>query len=211
MCMFHSFKGKRGLMRSSNKYHGRSEVNQRSSLIWASFFALAIAFVEAAVVVYLRKLYYPGGFGFPLKMIPQSILWIELGRELATIIMLMVVVGLIGHHFRQKLAYFAFLFGMWDIFYYVWLKIYLNWPSFLLEWNVLFLIPLPWVGPVLAPILVSLGLIFSAIVILLFYQKGNLIVIKQIGLVRWGIICNYHNFYFLWSVPNVLQQQLPRG
>jgi len=198
-------------MRSSNKYHGRSEVNQRSSLIWASFFAIAIAFVEAAIVVYLRKLYYPGGFGFPLKMIPQSILWIELGRELATIIMLMAVAGLIGHHFRQKLAYFAFLFGMWDIFYYVWLKIYLNWPSFLLEWNVLFLIPLPWVGPVLAPILVSLGLIFSAIVILLFYQKGSLIVIKQIGLVRWGIICNYHNFYFLWSVPNVLQQQLPRG
>ncbi|RKY79568.1 hypothetical protein DRQ12_03445 [candidate division KSB1 bacterium] len=63
----------------------------------------------------------------------------------------------------------------------------------------------------MAPILVSLGLIFSAIVILLFYQKGSLIVIKQIGLVRWGIVCNYHNFYFLWSVPNVLQQQLPRG
>ncbi|RKY79567.1 hypothetical protein DRQ12_03440 [candidate division KSB1 bacterium] len=141
--MFHSFKGKRGLMRSSNKYHGRSEVNQRSSLIWASFFAIAIAFVEAAVVVYLRKLYYPGGFGFPLKMIPQSILWIELGRELATIIMLMAVAGLIGHHFRQKLAYFAFLFGMWDIFTMCGLKFTLTGHHSFLSGTSCFLFPYP--------------------------------------------------------------------
>ena len=48
---------------------------------------------------------------------------------------------------------------MWDIFYYVFLKIICGWPHSLFDWDVLFLLPLPWWGPVLAPVLISLLLI----------------------------------------------------
>jgi hypothetical protein len=45
---------------------------------------------------------------------------------------------------------------VWDIFYYVWLKVLLDWPASLLTPDILFLIPLPWWGPVIAPVLIAL-------------------------------------------------------
>ncbi|MCL6494853.1 MAG: hypothetical protein K6T54_08770, partial [Ignavibacterium sp.] len=82
-------------------------------LIVASF-AIAMAYLESAVVVYLRELYYPDGFTFPLKLISEKILIIELGRELATIIMLLTVAMIAGKVFAERVAYFLFSFGVWD-------------------------------------------------------------------------------------------------
>ena len=64
------------------------------------------------------------------------------------------------------------IFGIWDIFYYIFLKIFLDWPESYLTWDILFLIPLPWVGPVLAPVLVSLSLIYTGIIILVEMDRG---------------------------------------
>lgn len=127
-----------------------------------------MAFVEATVVVYLRKLYFPGNFIFPIDVsaIPSQVLAIEWIREACTIIMLLVIAVLAGKKFQDKFAYFIYSFAIWDIFYYIWLRIMISWPSSLMTWDVLFLIPITWVSPVLAPVLVSCTMIALAIVIL---------------------------------------------
>jgi hypothetical protein len=136
-------------------------------LLWLSVFAIAMAQLEAAVVVYLRRLFYPEGFRFPLVIIEGEIAAVEVGREVATVVMLFAVAKLFsaGDRWRQYAA-FLWSFGVWDIFYYAWLWVMLRWPSSLLETDVLFLIPLPWIGPVLAPVLISLVMMTAAWAIL---------------------------------------------
>jgi hypothetical protein len=84
---------------------------------------------------------------------------VEVTREAATLLMLLTVGILAGHSWRSRLGYFAIAFGIWDIFYYVFLKIVCGWPHSVMDWDILFLIPLPWWGPVLAPVMISLLLI----------------------------------------------------
>ena len=127
-----------------------------------------MAYLEAAVVVYLRELYYPDGFAFPLAQIPQPILITEIGREIATIIMLATAAKFLAKARNEWFAFFAFNFGVWDIWYYIWLKILLDWPVSIMELDILFLIPIVWVGPVLAPVLVSTALIIAGYLILRF-------------------------------------------
>ncbi len=124
-------------------------------LIWVSLFAVAFGFVESSVVVYLRAIYYPEGFSWPLKSIGNEHLTVELVREAATIVMLAAIGIVAGKKGWQRFGYFLLAFGVWDIFYYVWLKVVLNWPVSLTDWDILFLIPLPWIGPVIAAVLVA--------------------------------------------------------
>lgn len=125
-----------------------------------------MGFLEAAVVVYLRLIYYPGGFDFPLIKLPVAPALIELGREAATIVMLWCVAMLTGRTGWGRFAWLAILFGTWDLVYYAALKLLLNWPPSFLTWDILFLIPLIWVGPVLAPLIISLLLIATGLLIL---------------------------------------------
>ncbi len=120
---------------------------------------MAMGYLESAVVVYLRLLYYPSGFSFPLTPIPSHVAVVEFFREWATLVMLAGIGWFAGKNRPQRFSYFLFCFGVWDIFYYVFLKILLGWPASLFTWDILFLIPMPWVGPVLAPCLVSLTMI----------------------------------------------------
>jgi hypothetical protein len=83
----------------------------------------------------------------------------ELVREFATILMLAAVGVIAGRRGWRSFAYFLVAFGFWDIFYYVWLKVLLDWPASVTDWDILFLIPLPWIGPVIAPVLISLLMI----------------------------------------------------
>ena len=124
-------------------------------------FATAMAWVESAVVFYLRwtidriEPYQPD----PLPIMDKFAA-VELPREFATLVMLFAVGWLAGKTWRARLGYAVIAFGVWDIFYYVFLKLICGWPHSLLDWDVLFLLPLPWWGPVLAPVLISLLLIF---------------------------------------------------
>ena len=139
----------------------------RAGLLFFLFlFGVTMAYFEAAVVVYLRELYYPEGFEFPLKMIGKHLLVVEIGREAASIVMILAVALIAGRSFYERFAFFAIIFALWDIFYYVWLRVFLRWPESLLDWDILFLIPLPWIGPVLSPVIVSLCLIIGAAFIL---------------------------------------------
>jgi hypothetical protein len=131
-----------------------------AKLAWTAAFAAAMGYLESAVVVYLRLLYCPGGFGFPLKdFMDPRILSIEIVRELSTLIMIFCVAALAASGWKDRLAYFLFMFAVWDVFYYVWLKVELGWPPSFMTDDLLFLIPWPWVGPVLAPLAVSLTMI----------------------------------------------------
>ena len=136
---------------------------KRASL---TVFALAMAFAEAAVVVYLRKIYYPQGFCFPLAPVSAGIISVEILRETATIFMIAFVAYIAGNKFYIRLAYFLFVFGLWDIFYYIFLKALLGWPSSFLTWDILFLIPVAWLAPVLPPIICSLTMILMSMLIL---------------------------------------------
>ena len=138
-----------------------------------TIFAVAMAFLESVVVVYLRKLYYPSGFNFPLYLIDTNILSIEWIREFFTIVMLISVAILAGKKFIDRTAYFFYAFAIWDIFYYIWLKVLLNWPASFFTWDLLFLIPWPWNSPVLAPIIYSIVLIVLSLCILHCYDKNQ--------------------------------------
>lgn len=129
-------------------------------------FSVAMAALESAVVVYLRALYYPDGFSVAFKLIDESIVQVELLRELATLVMLATVGYIAGRNFVERMAYFLLSFAVWDIFYYGWLKVLIDWPASIMEWDILFLIPFTWLGPVLAPIVCSMTMILLAVVLL---------------------------------------------
>ncbi|MCX6641361.1 MAG: hypothetical protein NTW14_12930 [bacterium] len=185
-------------MKSSNK-----------TIFWAALFAVAMAYLESAVVVYLRLIYYPNGFDFPLTAAPIHTILIELGREAATIIMLVTVGIFCGRSPIERFAYLLFCFGVWDIMYYGWLKIFIGWPAALSTWDILFLIPLPWIGPVLAPVLVSLIMIWAAIRIIKLQDKG---VSVRFSRTAWlleilaGLIIIAS---FVWDVRHVIKGGYP--
>jgi hypothetical protein len=141
-------------------------------LTWLTIYAVAMAYVESAVVVYLRALYYPQGFNFPLALMPPGMAAIEIGREAATLIMLLGVATLVGADRWERFLAFCLSFGVWDIFYYAWLWIFVRWPPSLFTWDVLFLIPVPWIGPVLAPVLVSVALVAGSLLMLRLKAQG---------------------------------------
>jgi hypothetical protein len=135
-------------------------------IVWLITFAVAMAYVESAVVVYLRTIYYPEGFGFPLVPMPPGMVAIEMGREAATLVMLLGLAMLAGTDRWDRILVFCIGFGVWDLAYYMWLWLFLRWPPSPLTWDVLFLIPVPWIGPVLAPVVVSVVLVAGALLLL---------------------------------------------
>ena len=148
------------------------------TIFWLTLFSIAMGFLETSVVVYLRKLYYPGGFNFPLAPVHIDIAVTEFWREFATIIMLIGVGVMVGKNSAQRFVFFLYSFAIWDLFYYVFLKVLLNWPESVFTWDILFLIPVPWVGPVLAPCLISLSMIVLTFVVVYFQEKSIEVRIK---------------------------------
>jgi hypothetical protein len=146
-------------------------------------FGISFGYVEAAVVVYLRAIYNPirarlhperdPADLFPL-ITPQQFanagpenprrLAIEMWREVATMVMLGSVGLAVAKNMHQWIAAFAIAFGIWDISFYAFLKLMIHWPASLSTWDILFLVPLPWVGPVWAPVLVAVSMIVCGLV-----------------------------------------------
>jgi len=127
-------------------------------------------------VVYLRALAEPlrAAAGYPrndlFPLLPANALGpflilgkIELVREAATLIMLAAVGLAASSTFRSWLAAFSLAFGAWDVTFYLWLRVLIGWPKSLGTWDLLFLLPVPWTGPVIAPVIVSASLIFGGI------------------------------------------------
>lgn len=129
---------------------------------WAivAAFAAAMAWVESACVYYLRLLVDRVQ---PYQRDPLPIVGalgnVELVREAATLLMLLAAGMLAGRTWQRRIGYTAIAFGVWDVLYYVFLRIMSDWPASLLDWDILFLLPLPWWGPVLAPVSIALLMI----------------------------------------------------
>jgi hypothetical protein len=145
----------------------------RNCLIWTAVFGVTMGLFEAAVVVYLRRIAYPEGFSFPLVTLERRIALVEIAREFASLVMILSVAVLAGKRHVERFACFMYIFGIWDILYYVFLKITLGWPGSILDPDILFLIPVPWVGPVLAPVLVSLVMISAGVVAIRLEEIGS--------------------------------------
>lgn len=130
-----------------------------------TIFAISMAFLESSVVYYLRALLtenpstpvastLAGGLN-----IPDDILNVEKWREATTIVMLAAIGIIIGKTMKTRLAAFLWAFGIWDIFYYVFLFVLTGWPPSLMTLDLLFLIPEPWVAPVLIPVAISVFMV----------------------------------------------------
>jgi hypothetical protein len=135
-----------------------------------AIFGIAMAHLEGVVVVYLRK-----SLGMldsesnkeSVEKFPKRFLYIEMTREAATIIMLVVIAYLVGATWPERGIFFLWTFAFWDLFYYLSLHILIKWPPTLKTIDVLFLIPVPWIAPVWFPIGVSSLTIISIAVLYL--------------------------------------------
>jgi hypothetical protein len=159
---------------------------RRSEAFWSAAvavvaFGIAMGYLEAVVVVYLRSAietgsivpaHDPDSFG--------TFETTEIAREMATLVMIAAVGWLAGRTRLERLAWAAVVFGAWDIVYYVGLRVIIGWPSSLETWDVLFLVPAPWVGPVWAPVVVSLALVTSGLVAARRLRSGRQITIGPV-------------------------------
>jgi hypothetical protein len=194
-------------------------------------FGIAFGYVEAAVVVYLRNLsepvrvsYYPNTSSadlFPI-LTPQELraadhgrLWqllhVEITREAATLVMLATVAFIVGTNGIERLAAFVVAFGTWDIAFYGFLKMLIGWPASLLTWDLLFLLPVPWSGPVLAPVLVSCAMIGGGILVLQREAAGRAV---RFGAIEWtGMLLGAFVILgsFTSGYQNVLAGRVPQA
>jgi hypothetical protein len=144
-----------------------------------------MAYLEAAVVVYLQlALGAQVGAIFPLRPPDQTggLIAIEAGREAATLVMIGAVAALVGRSWLERLAWGAVIFGVWDIGYYGWLYVFSGWPPSLGTPDILFLLPVPWVGPVWSPIVVSAALIGVGLIAARALRAG-----RRLAIAPWHV------------------------
>ena len=132
-----------------------------------------MGFLEAICVVYLRNNLFSPDTSTQEIVAQLGRFGIEHVREGCTIVMLLTVAWLAAFNLRSRTAMFFLMFGVWDITYYLGLRLFSGWPGSLLEWDCLFLIPLPWFGPVLAPVLISAYMVVSCILVILGEAAGS--------------------------------------
>jgi hypothetical protein len=185
--------------------------NLRSIFFWLTVYSIAMGFLESAVVVYLREILYPAGFDFPMKAIPSALLIPEIIREAATLIMLLAVGILAGRNHKERFAWFIFCFGIWDIFYYVFLKCMIGWPDSLFTWDILFLIPVAWTGPVLAPVIVSLIMIALAVILIESAERKPIKRVRQLSVALIGAGAILVFIAFIWDYMSFIIKITPGG
>ena len=169
---------------------------QAKKLWWVGLFAIAMAYVESATVVYIRRIYGINDLLLNIPPFDPVIAPIEVGRELATLIMLLTVGWAAGKSRQTRFSFLFFAFGVWDIFYYIWLKAFIGWPNSLISPDILFLIPLPWWGPVIAPMLIACLMVVGGILAVISEEKGYAI---KLSLINWitiigGVLLMLYSF-----------------
>jgi hypothetical protein len=191
-------------------------------------FGIAFGYVEAAVVVYLRAVYQPvreqmnpehvSSELFPLIRLDQleslgadhlRQLQTELGREFATLVLLAGAALLAAGSFNEWIASFVIAFGIWDIFYYLFLKLLIDWPASLFTWDVLFLLPVPWAGPVITPVLVSVAMMVAGLLVLWREYDGRPVAFTHwhwAAIVSGGLLIVIS---FAWDYRNIMAGRHP--
>lgn len=126
-------------------------------------FAVAFAFVEAAIAISLKQLHYPGGWKPPFHALPPDANLLEQAREIGTLVMIASVAAFGRPSWREGIARGLWIFGIWDLGYYAFLRILTGFPSSLLDPDLVFLVPIVWVFPVWVPVLVSIASLLVAL------------------------------------------------
>jgi len=196
----------------------------RRSVAALLLFGISFGYVEAAVVVYLRAIYDPIRAHLHLQRSPHDLfplitpsqladagpenarrLGIEIVREAATLAMLAAVALAAARNVHQWIAAFAVVFGIWDLSFYASLKLLIHWPESFQTWDILFLIPLPWVAPVWAPSLVALSMVVCGLISL---RAGGI----RGGLQHWSGVLGgalVIVIAFVWDFRNTITGGLP--
>jgi len=204
-----------------------SPVRWKRQTLTILLFGISFGYVEAAVVTYLRPqfdavraTFTPQSRDlFPVPS-PQQVraagpdmvrlVGTEVAREAATLLMLGAVAAAVGGSFRQCLAFFLLAFGAWDISYYAFLKVLIDWPKSLLTWDVLFLIPVQWSAPVLAPALVALTMIGTGLVYLWRESNGHAIPLRVVHWLGAYAGALFVVAAFTWDYRNVMAGGMPK-
>jgi hypothetical protein len=205
--------------RGTNPANPAARSGLRRVIAGLLLFGISFGFVEAAVVVYLRALSQPIRIAaglpaddvFPLLDLGQlgpvlRLLKIELIREAATLAMLASVALVFARDPRTWLAAFAVAFGVWDLSFYSSLAILIHWPPSLMTWDLLFLLPVPWSAPVLAPAIVAATLVIGGIAALLRTPPR----VKWIARVGFAASLALLLAAFMWDWRSILAGGLPR-
>ena len=175
-------------------------------------YAIAMAWVEAAIVLYLRTIlgefrpYPPPSTPLPLRLVGPEVI-----REFATMVMLATVGWLGGRRFWDRFGRFLIAFGVWDIFYYIFLAILTGWPDGLLDWDILFLIPLPWWGPVYAPTMIALLMVLTGWVMTLEPVVDGVVRLSRGAILAAGVGCLLALYTFLEPALEVLFREGWKG
>ncbi|HJN16773.1 MAG TPA: hypothetical protein QGH10_14810 [Armatimonadota bacterium] len=145
-------------------------------LVWLTAIGIAFGHIEAACVVYIRHFMdwvpLPGDLGPEmLAELPGWLIVTEQTREMATILMLLAVAALVGRNPLEKIATFLFAFGVWDIVYYIALRVMIGWPESLATMDCLFLIPKAWFAPVWIPMCAALVMVAIGAVMMASIEK----------------------------------------
>jgi hypothetical protein len=180
-------------------------------LVWFTAFAIAMGFLETSVVVYMRELLYPHGFAFPLAPINNKLATIEILREAATLIMLVAVGMIMGRTRTEKFALFLYGFGIWDIFYYIFLKLLINWPDSLQTWDILFLIPVTWTSPVLAPLISSLSMVILSLCVIYLTNLSFTIFMSRLEWILLSIGACFQFTAFIWDYSHFILSHYSLG
>lgn len=183
-------------------------MNPAPRILVVILFAIAMAYVEAAAVAYLREAYGINDLLSDLPDRPDRLVAIELGREFATLVMLATVGILAGKRLQDRTGYFVLAFGAWDLAYYAWLSLFVGWPRSPFDWDVLFLLPLPWWGPVIAPAVIAMMMCVGGAATIVQADRGIAWRLDRlnVGLAAAGIAIVLFTFMFdaIGAVPDGL-------
>jgi hypothetical protein len=205
------------------------DLSLRRRVVLLVLFGVVFGYVEAAAVVYVRVMYEPIHQRVFPERAPDDLFplfsqeqwaregpaylqrpWVEVGRELGTVLLVVLLAGAVSRTFRDGFAAFMLAFGVWDLAYYLWLWLLIGWPHSLGEWDLIFAAPVPWVGPVLAPLLVAAAMTLTAAVYFRCAAVGRAMVPRRghwvaVALGALGIM-----FAFWWDCRNTLAGGAPQ-
>lgn len=161
-----------------------------TKMLWWTLYAAAFGYVEALVVVYIRRLgAMPPGLDYPAIWASRHLAWngaaitgemrhlgvysTEYGREIATLLLLLGPAMAAGRTGRERFALYLFTFAIWDETFYLWLKLWTGFPQSLLSTDIYFLVPWAWYGPVWFPVLVVMPALIAISWRLLFFAPSS--------------------------------------
>ncbi len=177
-----------------------------------TIYSIAMGYVEAAVVIYLREMLFANPRQlFPLRALDPQLAMVEIVREAMTIIMLAMVAILAGKKKFDRSMYFIYAFAVWDIFYYVFLRAAVGWPPSFTTFDVLFLIPVMWVGPVIAPLMIAALLAFASASLIVLHGRVPDISIRGVDIVIFVVGCVLALYSFTAGVFHILNVSGPKG